>query len=244
VSLFDAGLDGVTFTSQGSKLLGGFYRAAGDTPRPTTILLHGVPGTEKNLDIAYRLRDIGWNCLYFHFRGSWGSEGVYSFAGLTADTRAAVDWAVAQPSVDAARVALVGGSMGGYTALRYGAGDPRVRANVSICPLVDPHTFELNTAMATEFAGMLNGVTGPQLQAEWQRLPSLAASIPDLASRPLLLVTADRDELFPPSHYTDFVAGLRHVKWERAAEGDHAFSTCRPWLVTTVTDWLAGQLGR
>lgn len=243
MSTFDAGLDGVTFTSERCKLLGGFYRAAGDTPRPTVILLHGVPGTEKHLDIAYRLRDIGWNCLYFHFRGSWGSEGTYSFAGLAADTRAAVDWIVGQPSVDATRVALVGGSMGGHTVLRYGPTDPRVRASVGICPLVDPHAFELNAAMAAEFAGMLSGATGPRLQAEWQQVPSLAASMPGLASRPVLLVTADRDELFPPAHYTDFVAGLPRMTWERAPEGDHAFSTCRPWLVTTVTDWLVGELG-
>jgi hypothetical protein len=25
------------------------------------------PGIEKHLDIAYALRDSGWNCLYFHF---------------------------------------------------------------------------------------------------------------------------------------------------------------------------------
>ena len=55
--MFDAGLDNVVFCSQGSKLLGGFYRGGGNGPRPTAILLHGVPGVEKNLDIAYALRD-------------------------------------------------------------------------------------------------------------------------------------------------------------------------------------------
>jgi predicted alpha/beta-fold hydrolase len=68
VSKFEAGLDGVTFTSKGCRLLGGFYKAAGDAPLPTAVLLHGLPGIEKHLDIAYRLRDLGWNCLYFHFR--------------------------------------------------------------------------------------------------------------------------------------------------------------------------------
>ena len=92
VSKSEAGLDGVTFTSKGCRLLGGFYKAAGDAPRPTAVLLHGLPGIEKHLDIAYRLRDLGWNCLYFHFRGCWGSEGAFSLAGLADDTRAAVEW--------------------------------------------------------------------------------------------------------------------------------------------------------
>lgn len=244
MSRFEAGLDGVTFTSERCKLLGGFYKAAGDTPRPTAILLHGVPGIEKHLDIAYRLRDRGWNCLYFHFRGCWGSEGAYSLAGLTADTRAAVDWAVAQPSVDATRVALVGGSMGGYTALLHGATDPRVRAIVGVCPLIDPATFDLSATMAAEFASMLNGVSGPALQEAWRHIPSVAGVVSAAASRPLLLVTGDRDELFPPEHYADFVAGLPAMKWDRAADGDHAFSTCRPWLADTVTNWLVAELGQ
>ena len=148
---FEAGLDGVTFQSKGCKLLGGLYKAAGEGPRPTAVLLHGVPGVEKQLDIAYALRDLGWNCLYFHFRGSLGSEGAYSFAGLAEDTEAAVEWALRQPSVDKDRIALIGGSM-----------------------------------------------------------------------------TGDKDELFPPPHYTEFLAVLPATRWARAEEGDHARSTCRP----------------
>ena len=45
------------------------------------------------------LRDRGWNCLYFHYRGCWGSEGAYSLHHLTIDASAAVEWATAQPSV-------------------------------------------------------------------------------------------------------------------------------------------------
>ena len=121
MSGFQNGLDAVTFNSKGRKLLGGFYRAAGSAPRPTAVLLHGTPGIEKHLDIAYRLRDLGWNCLYFHFRGSWGSEGPFSFAGLPEDAEAAVTWVLRQPPVDGDRIALVGGAMGGHAALLHGA---------------------------------------------------------------------------------------------------------------------------
>ncbi len=130
MSRFQAGLDGVTFTSHGSRLLGGFYKAAGDAPRPTAVLLHGLPGIEKHLDIAYRLRDLGWNCLYFHFRGSWGSHGSFSLAGLVDDTRAALDWVAAQESVDADRITLIAASTGSHPAITLGASDPRVRAIV------------------------------------------------------------------------------------------------------------------
>jgi uncharacterized protein len=243
VGRFEAGLDGVTFESKGCKLLGGLYKAAGEGPRPTAVLLHGVPGIEKHLDIAYALRDLGWNCLYFHFRGCWGSQGAYSFASLAEDTGAAVEWALQQPSVDKDRVALIGGSMGGYTSFLYGASDPRIRAIVGLCPLVEPRTFELSAAVASEFTSMLNGVTGQDLREQWVGLPSLAGCVPSLASRSILVVTGDKDELFPPSHYTEFLAALPVARWARAEEGDHALSTCRPWLVRTVTEWLLETLG-
>ena len=122
---FSAGLDDVLLYSQGSKLLGGFYRAKGRGPRPTAVLLHGVPGVEKNLDIAYELRDRGWNCLYFHYRGCWGSEGTYSFEGALEDVAVATEWVLAQPEVDPQRLAVVGNSFGGYLALSATAVESR-----------------------------------------------------------------------------------------------------------------------
>ena len=240
---FAAGVDGVTFESCGARLLGVFYRGAGRAPRPTAVLLHGVPGVEKHLDLAYRLRDRGWNCLCFHPRGSWGSGGAYSMDGLVDDTRAAVDWTLAQPSVDADRLAVIGASLGGHTVLLHGAADPRVRALVALCPVVDAAAFDLSREMAEDFAGMLRGVSGEELLAQWRHLADLGGHLGALATRPLLLVTADRDELFPPSHYTAFAAALPGIDWLRHPEGDHAFSACRPWLVAAVTDWLAARLG-
>jgi pimeloyl-ACP methyl ester carboxylesterase len=146
--------------------------------------------------------------------------------------------------VDKDRIALIGGSMGGYTAFFYGASDPRIRAIAGVTPLVEPRTCKLPEAVAGEFANMLNGVTGQGLLAQWAELPSLSGCIPSLASRPILLATADKDELFPPPHYAEFLAALPAVRRARAAEGDHALSSYRPWLVRTVTEWLLETLGR
>src|SRR5262245_56538992 len=188
VSKFEAGLDGVMFTSNGCRLLGGFYKGAGIGPRPTAVLIHGLPGIEKHLDIAYRLRDLGWNCLYFHFRGCWGSEGAFSLAGLADDTRAAVEWVRAQPPVDRSRIALIGCSTGSYPSLVCGAGDPHIRAIVGVSPLIEPRAFRFPEDMADEFAGMLSGITGRVLREQWQALPPLDESLRAFAPRPILLV--------------------------------------------------------
>ncbi|MBI4770011.1 MAG: alpha/beta fold hydrolase [Chloroflexi bacterium] len=234
----EAGLDGAIFHSGGCRLLGGFYRAGGAAPRPTALLLHGVPGVEKNLDIAYALRDAGWNCLYFHYRGSWGSQGDYSFLNLVDDTRAAAEWALARPSTDPERLAIVGMSMGGWTAGMAAAADPRFRAVALLSPLSDPGQGQLPPEMAREFAAALHGTSGEKLAAEWGQLAGLPSVAHSLAGRPVLLCTGDRDELFPPAHYTTLLAALPDLAWRRFPGGDHVFSACRRELVQTVVDWL------
>jgi hypothetical protein len=86
---------------------------------------------------------------------------------------------------------------------------------------------------------MLNGITGQDLREQWQALPSLADSLRSFAPRPILLVAADKDPIFPPSHYADSVARLANIQLILNEESDHGFSACRPWLARTVTDWLA-----
>jgi pimeloyl-ACP methyl ester carboxylesterase len=236
--MFQPGLDGVTFISHGQKLLGGFYRAAGDSPRPTVVLLHGVPGVEKNLDLAYALRDAGWNCLYFHYRGSWGSGGGYSLHNLVDDARAAADWVLKQPCVNGDCLALVGSSIGGYTTLAAGAADSRFSALVSLCPLIDPAAAPLSPQNAEGFASMLNGITAGELQKQWATLRPITGMVAQLAGKRVFLVTGDQDELFPPEHYQPLLAALPSITWHRFPEADHSFTTCRRQLVAAVVDWL------
>jgi uncharacterized protein len=240
---FEAGLDGVTFTSHSARLLGGFYKAAGETLRPTAILIHGLPGIEKHLDVAYALRDRGWNCLYFHFRGCWGSEGSFSLDGLADDTQAAVEWILKQPSVDRDRIALLGASTGSHPAFVCAAADPRIRAIVGISPVIVPAAFQFPSDLADEFAGMLSGVTGRDLLMQWQSLHSLAGAISAFAPRPVLLVTAGKDSIFPSSDYARAIAGIPNIRMVQNEESDHSFSSHRSWLVQTVTDWLLATLG-
>jgi uncharacterized protein len=243
MSTFTAALGGVSFMSGACRLLGGFYKAAGDTPRPTAILLHGLPGIEQHLDVAYELRDRGWNCLYFHFRGCWGSHGAYDLAGLVDDTRAATDWVAQQPEVDSERIVLIGASTGSHPALVLGASDRRIRAIVGISPVIVPQAFEFPVDMANEFAGMLNAVTGRELVDQWNALSPLSAALSAFAPRPMLLVATESDDIFPPSQYVDAIGGFENIQLISHQTADHSFSAFRPWLVRTVTDWLQATLG-
>ena len=92
-----AGLEAAFIPSGGSRLLGGLYRAAGDDPRPAVLLLHGLPGHEKNLDLAVDLRQISLHVLYLHYRGAWGPQGDFSCAHLVPDAAAGLEWLRRRP---------------------------------------------------------------------------------------------------------------------------------------------------
>lgn len=222
-------------------MLGGFYGAAGVSPRPTAILLHGIPGVEKNLDFAYALRDAGWNSLYFHYRGCWGSEGNYSLNGLVDDVKQATEWAAKQPSVDVERLALIGSSLGGYLTLAAGAVDQRFKALVSLCPLIDPTNASLPEERAKEYAAMLHGISGEELRAQWSSLPPIPTLADELRGRRILLITGDQDEFHRPDHYQSFLNEMPHIEWCRFALGDHSFSACRKELVEKALQWLGKQ---
>ena len=114
-----------------------FFQAAGPGPHPTMLLLHGLPGNERNLDLAQTVRRAGWNVLTFTYRGAWGSEGTFSIQHAVADTEAALGWlqsddAARDFGIDRARIVVAGHSMGGYMAAHVAAHHQRRRPSVEL----------------------------------------------------------------------------------------------------------------
>ena len=65
--------------SHGVLINGLIYQPSGPGPHPTLVSCHGLPGNEKNLDLAQAVRRADWNAVTFNYRGSWGSPGVFRF---------------------------------------------------------------------------------------------------------------------------------------------------------------------
>jgi pimeloyl-ACP methyl ester carboxylesterase len=106
-----------------------FLLAAGEGPHPTMLLLHGLPGNERNLDLAQAVRRAGWNVLTFTYRGAWGSEGTFSIQHAIDDAATALAFlrsreAFERYQVNPNRIVLAGHSMGGMAALITAVRDP------------------------------------------------------------------------------------------------------------------------
>ncbi|MGZ8407579.1 MAG: alpha/beta hydrolase family protein, partial [Caulobacteraceae bacterium] len=99
-----ARLASVRVPSHGALMNAVWYVPTGAGPHPTVLLLHGLPGNERNFDLAQAIRRAGWNVLVVHYRGAWGSGGAFSLANAREDVDAAL---VYVRSADAAKVAAV-----------------------------------------------------------------------------------------------------------------------------------------
>jgi pimeloyl-ACP methyl ester carboxylesterase len=237
-----ADTDGLIFHSHGCKLLGTLYRPHGEGKKPTALLLHGIPGNEKNVDLAYALRDAGWNAVTFHYRGCWGSEGNYSLTGIVDDTIAAIDYLSQRDDVDMNRFAIVGMSLGGWGVVAAAARDDRIRAVISLNPLVDPNDYILGEEYAESFAAMLNGITPRELRSQWMSLTPLQDIASKLADRPTMLITGEADELFSVDHQKVLVDALPSIEWWRIPNATHILGDHRVMLVRGIVDWLTKNL--
>ncbi len=119
--------------------------AEGSGPFPTAIVCHphtlmgGNMGNEIVVSLCLELAVAGWAALRFDFRGAGRSAGSFDEGrGEMDDTKAAVDFLFRRPEIDPGELAIAGYSFGAGVALRYAAGDPRLRHMVGIA-LVQHH---------------------------------------------------------------------------------------------------------
>jgi uncharacterized protein len=243
---YEPGLEGVIITSAGSKLLGVLYRAPGDGPRPTALLLHGIPGWEKNTDIAYALREAGWNALIFHYRGCWGSEGDDTLAGIPDDVRAALDTILSGDfSVDPNRIVAVGHGLGGWAGIVAASRDPHIRAVVTMNGIANLRVMSLRDEVAADYARFLRNITGKGIQSQWRALEATynPVDVVDLLhSCPLLIVHGTADELVPVSQAVELKSHAEASELVLMEGADHSFSRHRGQLVDTVVAWLKTKL--
>ncbi len=256
-------MEPVVIRSQGAKLSGIVYVAQGPGPHPTVILLHGYPGNERNLDLAQSIRRAGWNVLFFHYRGSWGSEGRFSIDHAIEDTHAATAFIrsaefLRKYRTDPARLAVIGHSMGGYVSLEVLAGDPRLRCGASLAGANLGKFGEL-AQQSAEFASQLayyiddaNAIVGQRGQAAVARWMAHAPNydlrrlVPRLAGKSLLLIGAEGDTILPlDQHHEPMVEALHESGHGdltvETLDTDHVFSSRRIALAHIVINWLNSQ---
>lgn len=228
------------------------FQAAGAGPHPTVILMHGLPGNERNLDLAQAIRRCGWDVLTFTYRGAWGSPGDFSIANSMDDTAAALAFARSPDAtrfgIDPRHIVLAGHSMGGATAFMTAAGARGLDGLI----LIDAWNIAKGTSKGAfnrsemiagfdDFGNSLHGGTPASVadeviarRSQWD----LVAAAARIGRTPVLTINAKYGIGARNQPVTGALrkAGARVM--EVTIDSDHSFSDHRLALAATVTRWL------
>ena len=248
----------VLVPSDGQGMNGLFYLAGGAGPHPTMVLLHGFPGNEQNLDLAQAIRRSGWNVLTLHYRGAWGSPGVFSIKHALEDTNAAMTF-VRRPDIadkfgiDTRRIVLGGHSMGGFASAAHARVDGRLFGVVLIDAWnvgLDGHNLAnasgaarvaLITSNFDDLGNSLHGATAASTAQEMMEHRvdwNFQSWAKDLTRSPLLVIGASQAYGEENRRLADAVTRAGGKVVAITMTSDHSFQDHRVALAAAVINWL------
>jgi dipeptidyl aminopeptidase/acylaminoacyl peptidase len=203
--------------------------AAPDGERPPLLVYaHGGPTSRDSavldFEIAY-FTSRGIAVVTVNYGGSTGYGRAYRERlreqwGVVdvADCVAVAEALAAEGTVDGDRLAIRGGSAGGYTSAASLTTTKTYRAGTVMCPILDLYQWTGDGGETHDFESRyLDGLIGPLPETEQRYRDRSPIHNADTVAGPLLFLQGLEDEICPPEQADRFVAGL-------AGRGiDHAY---------------------
>jgi dipeptidyl aminopeptidase/acylaminoacyl peptidase len=234
------------------------------TGLPLVLLVHGGPWSRDRWGynpMVQLLANRGCAVLQVNFRGSTGSgksftrAAVGEFAGAMHDDLVdAAEWAVKQGYADPTRVALFGGSYGGYSALVGATFTPDVFACVvDYVGISDLAAFmatvppQWSKFMANSFVLYCGDPADPEQRAEL--LARSPISRVDAVTRPVLVIQGARDPRVVRAESDNVVAALQEkgadVEYLLLEDEGHGCHNAKSNITVfrTIEQFLARTIG-
>ena len=257
--------DSISFMHYNDRLQGWFYKAKGDGPFPTIILLQGSVGRDGDIfNLGKSLSEEGFNVMTYNYPGSWRSEGLRTDRAALESIKSALEFVRSEPNmqnlkIDTGKIILAGHSYGGGMALLAAALDPGIHHVISIAGAdlyETANELEQNPEKRQNFQQMVDRllmnpsmIRGPVGQEYVETMLSDKDSYntvyyaETLAQKHLLLLTGWLDRFKPMERYTLPLyralqsSGAQNVKIV-AFETGHEFLNVQNEVTKTIIDWL------
>ncbi|GAB2640366.1 S9 family peptidase [Nocardia goodfellowii] len=222
-----AAMEPLAFTARDGLTINGYITFPVEQPRadlPAVLLVHGGPSVRDTW--GYKptvqwLANRGYAVIQVNFRGSTGYGKAFINAGdrewgraMHHDLLDAVDHVVGQGWIDPKRVAIYGGSFGGYAALVGAAFTPDVFcAAISICG--PSNLITLINTLSAQYRGQVGTwhrqVGNPDTEHDmlWERSPLSRAS--DIRI-PLMIVQGRNDPRVKVTESDQIAAALTEAE--------------------------------
>jgi uncharacterized protein len=167
------------------------------------VMVHGL-GTNRTttLGLTKDLADRGYGLLLLDLRAHGDSEGTVSTLGIheVRDVRSGVRYLQSRPEVDARRIGIFGGSLGGSVAIMSAAEIPELQAVVvdstfSSIEWVVEHQFEKLDRVPKWLAPLVVALGGWHAGVDAAEIAPIR-HVAEISPRPLLIIHGAEDETF------------------------------------------------
>lgn len=220
----------ITYESEDKLSIGALLYDSEERPSPAVIMIHGGPQAQsmKSFDLyAQFLADRGYTVLQPNYRGSIGrgrefKRMIYNdWGGKEQDDVAnGARWLKEQDWIDENRIAVFGGSYGGYSVYMQMVRYPELYATgVAWVGITDLH--KLYEGDMPHFQAMLEEEMGdPEENYDLWRDRSAIEHIENM-ERPILMVHGVNDPRCPIEQARIFKEGLEKMGWEEEADFEY-----------------------
>ena len=231
-------------------------------PRPVLIEIHGGPESQARPifmgRMNYLINELGMALVVPNVRGSAGygksfllADNGFKREDSVRDIGSLIDWIRSTPGFDAARIAVEGGSYGGYMVLASLTHfSDKLRCGTDVVGISNFVSFLKNTqAYRRDLRRAEYGdERDPAMRAFLQKISPLTQV--DKITRPLFVVQGANDPRVPLSEATQMVKAMRdggHAVWYLMAKDEgHGFRKKKNvdyQFVSTVLFWQEHLLG-
>lgn len=229
--------EGVDFRSaDGTKIHGWFLPSNLEEAKGTVVFSHGNAGSiGHHLWFTVWMAKAGYNVLLYDYRGFGKSGGTVDRRGMLEDVKAAFDYVLSRPDVDATKIVSYGHSLGGAKSITALA-----EKQLKVRAIIVEGAFSSYRAMARVIGGELGG----QLITDEFSPRDFIAKITET---PILVVHGKLDEVVPVSQGLELFKLANEPKTLfEVSEGKHGNSLSRDsgayrkkvlaWLADVMAD--------
>ena len=198
--------------ADGLEIVGDF-QSEGNEPQPGVLLLHMLNNRRQSWEpLVPELLAAGYAVLAIDMRGHGETGGAQDWTLAEQDLQLVFDWLQARPEVDAAKVAIVGASIGANMAIRTAANDTEAAGVIMLSGGLD-----------------YRGVTTED-------------ALQNYGNHPVLIVAAEGDGYAKDSAETlhtqqSNLGNTELIIYDGGAHGTSLFAA-QPDIISTIISWL------
>jgi dienelactone hydrolase len=235
----------VAIPYEGTTLYGILRKPAGAAKPPIVIMCAGLDSTKEEFDV-YEEICLARGLATLAFDGPGQGEAEYELpirGDYEVAVKAVVDYIETRKDIDAARIAVMGISLGGYYAPRSAAFEKRIKACVSLSgPYSWLEIFEGRNELSREAFRVRSHCRTMDEAREVAKTLTLKGVAQDIQC-PTYIVAGEHDHLTPPENAKRIAAEVGGpCELNVVIGGNHVANNRRYAYQTQAADWMAHQL--